>query len=67
VYGNLYPDWPQYGGLLELQNPGLTSPFIFAVMRSDAENEALIRDYPDRRVIYYDPDEPETLYETPRK
>ncbi|MGE5465007.1 MAG: ArnT family glycosyltransferase [Syntrophothermus sp.] len=66
VYGNLDEDWSRYGGLLELQNPDLTSPFIFAVMRGEAENEALIRDYPNRRVIYYYPDEPGKFYESPR-
>jgi hypothetical protein len=67
VYGNLHGDWPQYGGLLELENPDLTSPFIFAALRDDAENQALIRQYPGRRVIYYYPDKPGKLYTTPRE
>jgi hypothetical protein len=67
AYGHLTEDWPQYGGLLELENPNLTSPYIFAVLGGDAENKALIEDYPDRLVIYYYPDEPEKLYDTPRK
>ncbi|MGE5377047.1 MAG: ArnT family glycosyltransferase [Bacteroidota bacterium] len=65
VYGNLYGDWPQYGGLLELENPDLTSPFIFAVQRGEAENNALIQAYPGRRVIYYDPGGVAKLQEKP--
>jgi hypothetical protein len=67
VYGNLFGDWPQYGGLLELQNPDLTSPFIFAVMRGEAKNTALKNDYPNRRVIYYYSDNYGKLYDAPRK
>jgi hypothetical protein len=67
VYGNLQGDWPSYGGLLELENPELTSPFIFAAMRSDAENKALARAHPGRQVIYYYPDEPGKLYSMPRE
>jgi len=65
VYGDLYGDWPQYGGLLELQNPDLTSPFIFAVQRGEAQNEALIQAYPGRRVIYYDPGGVAKFHERP--
>jgi hypothetical protein len=66
VYGNLHADWPKYGGLLELENPDLTSPFIFAVRRGETENEALIHEFPNRRVLYYYPNEPGRLYEAPR-
>ena len=67
AYGSLNSDWPQYGGLLELQNPELTSPFIFAISRGNSEDAALMMDYPNRHVIYYYPDEPYEFYFVPRK
>jgi hypothetical protein len=64
----VYPakDWSDYGTLLELENVELTSPFIFALYRDDAENHLLAKAYPDRRIIYYYPGDPLRFYFTPR-
>lgn len=59
-------EWTEYGGLLELQNAQLDSPFIFAMDRGAAANQALTVAFPDRNVIYYYPDEPNVFYKTPR-
>ncbi len=59
-------EWTEYGGLLELQNAELTSPFIFALSRGDAADSSLPKDYPNRKIIYYYTDEPGTFYEYPR-
>jgi hypothetical protein len=53
VIVHIEKDWTKYGGLLELQNADLTSPFIFALSRGEAANLALVNFYPDRRVIEY--------------
>jgi 4-amino-4-deoxy-L-arabinose transferase-like glycosyltransferase len=58
--------WTQYAGLLELENPWLTSPFIFAESISPTADAALIKDYPTRRVFDYYPDQPDTFYARPR-
>ena len=59
--------WTEYAGLLELEDPWLTSPFIFAWSnygsRSDAALAAL---YPGRRIIYYYADEPGKFFPAPR-
>jgi len=59
-------DWTEYGGLLELQNANLTSPFIFALSRGSSVDAVLVHDYPDRRVIYYYTDEPDQFFKSPR-
>lgn len=58
--------WTEYGGLLELQNASLTSPFIFALSRGVGADAVLARDYPDRRVIFYYTDEPDRFFKSPR-
>ncbi|MDP1544766.1 MAG: glycosyltransferase family 39 protein [Anaerolineales bacterium] len=64
----VYPDsWGfKYGGLLELQNAELTTPFIFAAHRGQAEDNQLVLSYPERNIIYYYFDEPEKFYTHPR-
>ncbi len=59
-------EWTEYGGLLELQNAELTSPFIFALSRGQAADALLPDDYPNRKIIYYYTDELNVLYEYPR-
>jgi 4-amino-4-deoxy-L-arabinose transferase-like glycosyltransferase len=59
-------EWTEFGGLLELQNAQLTSPFIFALSQSRSSDEALARDYPDRHVIYYYPFESDAFYDHPK-
>ena len=58
--------WTEYGGLLELEDPWLTTPFIFALNQGEYTNTALQNDYPDRRLIHYYPDEPYKFYDSPR-
>ena len=47
--------WTDYGGLLELQDPWLTSPFIFAYYRSSVRDADLQEAFPERRIIHYYP------------
>jgi hypothetical protein len=59
--------WTEYAGLLELEDPWLTSPFIFAWSGYGPDNDAaLARLYPGRRTIYYYPELSDSLYSTPR-
>ncbi|MDI6769783.1 MAG: hypothetical protein QMD04_08915 [Anaerolineales bacterium] len=58
VVVHIQETWTDYGALLDLQDPWLTSPFIFAL----GQSEALRADYPDRRLIHYYPDESYTFY-----
>ncbi len=58
--------WTEYGGLLELENAQLTSPFIFALSRDLAADAALAEAFPDRRPLHYYPDEPDQFHEAPR-
>jgi hypothetical protein len=59
-------EWTEYGGLLELQDAELTSPFIFALSQGLGPDELLARDYPGRRVLYYYPDQPSEFLDSPR-
>jgi hypothetical protein len=58
--------WTEYGALLELEDPYLQTPFIFAYSRGDQENRALAEDFPERRVLHYYPKEPYVFYEVRR-
>jgi hypothetical protein len=59
--------WTEYAGLLELGDPWLTSPFIFAWSNnSSISDAALAAQYPDRQIIYYYADEPNELFSAPR-
>jgi len=53
--------WTKYGALLDLEDPYLTTPFIFAVSRGSSADAALADAFPDRRIIHYDPDVPWTF------
>jgi 4-amino-4-deoxy-L-arabinose transferase-like glycosyltransferase len=59
--------WMPYGALLDLQDPHLTSPFIFAYHIGPVTDAALAASYPDRNVYYYyADDEPWIFYTAPR-
>jgi hypothetical protein len=58
--------WMPYGALLELQDPFLNTPFIFAFARGPRADAALAADFPDRNIIYYYPEEPYEFYTSPR-
>jgi 4-amino-4-deoxy-L-arabinose transferase-like glycosyltransferase len=66
VFVHVQKIWTEYGGLLDLENPWLTSPFIFAWSINPAVDQATASAYPGRRSVYYYPDEPDRLYLTPR-
>lgn len=58
--------WTEYGALLELEDPYLQAPFIFAYSRGDQEDKALAEDFPERQVLHYYPEEPYVFYEVRR-
>ncbi len=47
--------WTDYGGLLALQDPWLTSPFIFAYYRSNVRDADLQAAFPGRKILHYYP------------
>jgi hypothetical protein len=57
--------WIQYGTLIELENPFLDSPFIFIIARGPDVDQAVIAQFPDRRVFHYYPETPYTFYLAP--
>ncbi len=59
-------EWTEYGGLLELQNAELTSPFTFALSQGSGADALLARDYPGRRLLYYYSDSPNDFFDAPR-
>ena len=66
VVVHIKASWTDYGTLLDMEDPWLTTPFIFALSRPGVADAALAQDYPDRRLIYYYPDEANKFYRTPR-
>ncbi len=64
----VHPDeWTEYGALLELQDPSLSGPFLIVISRGKNPDTALEREYPNRTVVHYYPDEPYTFYNSPRE
>jgi len=66
VFVHVQKIWTEYAGLLDLEDPWLTSPFIFAWSISPSADRLTASHYPERRIIYYYPDEPGQLYLSPR-
>lgn len=61
------PRWMTYAILTELQDPLLSTPFIFAWSSGpEKDRQTAAPYYPQRAVYYYYPDEPDTLYAAPR-
>jgi hypothetical protein len=59
--------WTEYAGLLELEDPWLTSPFIFAWSNYGSVSDASLASlYPGRKIIYYYTDQPDKFYTAPR-
>ncbi|HNT25396.1 MAG TPA: hypothetical protein PKM21_13570 [Anaerolineales bacterium] len=58
--------WMDYGALLDLQDPHLSTPFIFAWSKV-IDIEKLAATYPERAIYHYYPDQPYKFYpaETP--
>jgi hypothetical protein len=60
------PRWMPYGALLELSDPFLETPFIFAFSRGARADAQLAASFPERNFFYYYPDEPMRFYTNPR-
>jgi hypothetical protein len=58
--------WHRYGNLLILAPPFTTSDLLVAWDVKPAQDEAVIQEFPDRRVYHYYPDEPYRLYKEKR-
>lgn len=56
--------WMRYGVLIELENPDLTSPFIFA-WSGAADNQVAAEYYHDRTVMHYYIEDPWNFYDRP--
>jgi hypothetical protein len=55
--------WKDYGAYLHLQNPYLTSPFIFAWASPKSDpSEALDHHFPNRTIYHYYPEQPGEFY-----
>jgi len=59
------PRWMEYGALLDLEDPALTTPFIFAWSISPLTDSMLGIDFPNRTVYHYYPEQPFQLYKEP--
>jgi 4-amino-4-deoxy-L-arabinose transferase-like glycosyltransferase len=57
--------WMEYGALLDLENPELTTPIIFAWSISPLEDLMLGTYFPGRTVYHYYPGQPFQLYTEP--
>lgn len=57
--------WTDYGALLDLQDPWLTSLFIFALSNGPKADSALQDDYPERQLYHYYPNKPDKFYTSP--
>ena len=58
--------WIEYGTLLELEDPYLSTPFIFAISRGSATDKRVAFYFPNRKVYHYYPSEdPGVLYNSP--
>ncbi len=53
--------WMPYGNLLVLEDPWLTTPWIFAWSRGPRADERLMRYFPQRTIVRYNPDDPYRL------
>jgi hypothetical protein len=57
--------WMEYGALLDLEDPELTTPFIFAWTSNPSTDSRLGKDFPGRTVFHYFPEQPFKLYPEP--
>ena len=58
--------WMYYAIYTDLQNPDLTSPFIFAWSIGPNTDRAAADHFPERSIYYYYPDEPGKFFTAPR-
>lgn len=61
------PNWMEYGVLLELQDPYLDTPFIFVFNRGPIADRKLARNFPERAIYHYYPEEPGNFYPSPKE
>lgn len=59
------PRWMEYGALLDLEDPHLTTSFIFAWSISPSTDAKVAQDFPNRTVYHYYPGQPFELYKQP--
>jgi 4-amino-4-deoxy-L-arabinose transferase-like glycosyltransferase len=59
--------WHFYGALLELEDPFLTTPYVFAWSVHPTIDGVLHNDFPFRAVYHYYEDEPGVLYKRPKE
>jgi hypothetical protein len=57
--------WMEYGALLDLEDPRLTTPFIFAWSINPTSDVLLLNDFPGRAIYHYYPERPFQLYLKP--
>jgi 4-amino-4-deoxy-L-arabinose transferase-like glycosyltransferase len=57
--------WMNYGALLDLEDPELDSPFIFAWNMDAETDQKVAKRYPNRAVYHYYPEQPYTFYTNP--
>lgn len=57
--------WMSYGALLDLEDPNLGSPFIFAWNMDDTVDARVASRYPNRAVFHYYPTQPYKFYTDP--
>lgn len=62
VIVHAHNQWTEYGGLLELQNAQLNTPFIFAIYRWDTIFADYRKRFPGRKIYHYYPDQSFTFY-----
>jgi 4-amino-4-deoxy-L-arabinose transferase-like glycosyltransferase len=60
-------DWSEYGGLLDMSNPFLDSPFIFTWNVNDLTDRSLAELFPNRKILFYYPySDPDGLFTSPQ-
>ncbi|RME88208.1 MAG: hypothetical protein D6770_07520, partial [Anaerolineae bacterium] len=64
VVVHVQKNWTDYGTFLDLEDPWLSTPFVFAISRGHSADSRLARDYPNRTLIHYYARQPHTLYVT---
>ena len=57
--------WRDYSTLLELSDPFLDTPFIFALSLTDPLDQALTTQFPERQVYHYYPEKPGQFFLQP--
>jgi 4-amino-4-deoxy-L-arabinose transferase-like glycosyltransferase len=59
------PRWMEYGALLDLEDPELTTPFIFVWDSNSSIDATLANEFPGRTIYYYYPGRSVQLYKEP--